>query len=395
MSVFGLRTVAQQVSPSAIAPPMPGALGGSFRSLVSSAITGGGRKALTPISFGAPPVVRFAAEGSSPDRIKRGGYLSNVLELYDLDGTLTTPSFEAAEGKAYLEAVVRFVIERIPTFRGHEEGMLAGLLKTIMEDVYPQRHHAWAQFPTAQGKMMNVCPSVDHYLLTQLGVRLYLEGRIPVVGETSDSASQIGTFFGSATWANEMYGAASHASAPFARMDDDARGVLEDRLRKNALSAIFTNSSVAKARAVAIQAGFERYLVEEKLERGKLALIGNARKAVIDEEWSETEKPARTRWGDQVNVSQFFGEGMIVDLRRRAYYERIAALMTLSGAHSVWLAGDMAVLELLPMANWLAFNPTVIMRQTPMSAPEEIAVVQQLIGARVVSSLTDAVVDLG
>lgn len=273
--------------------------------------------------------------------------------------------------------------------------MLAGILETIMEDVYPQRHLSWAQFPTAQGKMVAVCPSVDHYLLTQLGIQLYLEGNIPVVGERSDVASQIRDFLGDANWANEMYRVASLASAPFAQMDDDARGVLEDRLRRRALIAIFTNSSVAKARTVATQAGFGKYLVEERLERGKLALIGKARKALVDEEWPEEEKPARTRWGDQVDVSQFFGEGMVVDLRRRAYYERIVELKTLSGARSVWMVGDMVALELLPLANWLAFNPTVVMRRTPMSAPEEIAVAQQLMGARVVSSLTEAVADLG
>lgn len=350
---------------------------------------------LTPVSLGASSAVRLAPEKVSSDPVARRSEPSDVLELYDLDGTLTTPSFEVVEGKVYLEAAVRFVVDQVPTFKGREERMLSGLLETIGGDVYSQRYRCWAQFSTVQGKMVDVCPPADHYLLTQLGVRLYLEKMIRDVGDSDDFASQIRTFLGSATWANEMYKVASQASAPFARMDDDACSVLEDRLRKNALCAIFTNSSVAKARTVATQAGFEKHLVEEKLERGKLALIGNARKGVIDEEWPERRRPTRTRWGDQVDVGRFFGDGVVVDLRRRAYYERIVDLMTLSGARCVWMAGDSVALELLPLANWLEFNPTVVMRQTPMSAPEEIGVAQQLIGARVVSSLTEAVADLG
>lgn len=325
------------------------------------------------------------------------GVQGNLLELYDLDGTLTTPSFESAEGTSYLENAGRFISDRIPSFSDRRDFVVEKLRQTITNVAHPFRHQHrfWAEFPTVQGRVAKVCPSVDHYLLTQFGARLFLENEMAEADRGSLLATQIGVFLGDPQWINAMYGFAAEQSLPHARMDDDARGVLEDRLAKGALMAIFTNSSLQKARQVAIQGGFEKYLVENGVERGKLGLVGNGKKMLVDESWSEVDQPQETRWGSQVDVSSFFEEETVVDLRRRAFYERVAELMTTSGASRLWMVGDVPSLELLPVANWLAFHPTVVMRETPMSADQERRMARELIGARVVSTLSEAVSDLG
>jgi len=322
---------------------------------------------------------------------------SDLLELYDLDGTLTTPSFDSPEGESYLDSAGLFLASQIPFLSGRSGDVVERLHQTIMTEVHPFRHQLrfWAEFPTVQRNVVKICPSVDHYLLTPFGAKIFLEREMAEAGEGSAGAVQIAAFLGNPEWVNTMYGYAADQSLPYAQMDDDVHGVLENRLTRGGLIAIFTNSSLKKARRVAVQGGFEKYIVEDRLERGKLGLIGNGKKMLIDESWPEEAKPRETRWGDQVDVSSFFEDGTVVDLRRRAYYERVAGLMAEAGARRLWMVGDIVSLELLPAANWLKFSPTVVMRETPMSTDHEKRIARELIGARVVSTLSEAVSDLG
>lgn len=319
----------------------------------------------------------------------------DVVAFFDLDGTLTTPVFDLPEGGAYLDEATRFLINKLPVLSdlGHS-GVRDGLWRAIEGQVWPNRAKQpfWAHFPNAQGELVRSCPSVDHYLLTQFGARAFLEGFKNEHSPESAAHTQLAAFIASGKWANEMYSAASTAALPYASIDPDAKAVLEDAIKSQWLVSIFTNSSPAKARALAEKAGFGDILVEDRLEKGKLGIIGNGKKALVDTKWADKDQPSSVRFGPTVDVSEFFGEGTVVDLRRRAYYERVSAIMAASGRKQAIMFGDGAVLELLPFANWLEFRPLVGMRTTPMSAPEEVAVASGLLMAPHSPKLSELVV---
>lgn len=317
---------------------------------------------------------------------------SRVLRLYDLDGTLTTPSLTSREGSAYRAAAARHVATRLPMGSFRVEDIESGVARAIDETVFPARHlpKFWAKFATTQQALAAICPCVDHYLLTQFGTQVYLAQIAAAVGAHDPVRSAITTFLADPQWANRMYGVAAKAAESFAEMDDDARTALEAELTHgNRYAAIFTNSSLGKARGIVARAGLERFVVENQLRRGKLGLIGDGRKAVVDEAWPRSLN-VDTRWGTSVDVTEYFGEPIAVDLRRRAFYERVAALVQEIEAAAVAMVSDIGALDLVPIANWTAFRPTVVMRRTPMSVAHEERMVAELLGGHVVGTFSQA-----
>ena len=175
---------------------------------------------------------------------------SNTLEIFDLDGTCNEIDVAGAlEGKGsaevrvYLEAAARFVAAKIPSL--NEAEVFDGI-KAAMKVIFPDRakFENWASFPTADKNTTRVCPAVDHFLLTPLAVKAYLS--------TCPEAKP----FLESDWKNDLYQFCSNASLPHAEIDDDAKGALDDRLSRDALMVILTNSKPSKALQMLKKAGY-------------------------------------------------------------------------------------------------------------------------------------------
>lgn len=316
----------------------------------------------------------------------------DAVYLYDLDGTLTGISLDNAEGGSYLQAAVeRLVFDVSELTSGRSNRDVERRIRDVIDtEVFPNRQapRYWAQFPTVQGQDARVCPSVDHYLLVQYGMKVFLNRCLEEAPRDSFFATQISGFLASEDWINHIYVHASGASLPNASIEEDAREVLESERAKGRLVAVFTNSSVNKAETLLRKAGFGDRLAIDRLEAGRVGIFGRGKKAEIDSKWFS---PPDSPFGDVANVSHFFGEEALVDLRRRTYHEKVAEIMKKSGRHTAVMFGDIVCLELLPFANWQQFSPVACMRTTPMSAPGEIAAATALFGGRVAARLSDLV----
>ncbi|MBI4126068.1 MAG: hypothetical protein HY465_01100 [Deltaproteobacteria bacterium] len=330
---------------------------------------------------------------------------TETAEFFDLDGTCNHLDIQAIldghqgspEVTVYLAAAADFLLREIPQLPHTSEELLNLFKEQLRNDVFPKRsqHQWWATFPSVQREMVPICPAVDHYLLTPHAIRRVLEKEVQRAAVSTTLQWTITTFLSSGHWEYSLFKFCSEASLPHATIEEDAIAIFENRLCKNALVSIFTNSATQKARTMAEKAGFGSYLIEDHFERGKLAIIGDGKKFMVDREWPQECKPKEMRFGDTVDLSRYFGEkDAIVDLRRRPFYERIKTLMHECGAKRSWMVSDIATLDLFPFANWLEFEPRVAMRTNPTSSPEEVLAARELLNATIGKNLPEITMDL-
>ncbi len=324
---------------------------------------------------------------------------TEVLELFDLDGTCNEEDLGAVcEGRdmppeieAYLIAAAEFLNQKLGI---STEIALSGIKEEIKE-VFPKRskHEFWGTFPSANGQSMRICPAVDHYLLTPHAVEAFLNSLLATETPQGVLSQKIQDFFRQ-DWRYPLYKFCSAASLPYASIDPDAVGVLESRMSRGALAAIFTNSATSKAEDMLDRVGIKAdRRVINGVERGKIGVIGNGRKFEVDTEWSEPN--ISKRFGDHLDLSSAFGEpGVVIDLRRRHFHRTTSDLMESSGARSVWMASDIAELDLFPLMNWRDLNPRVVMRTNSTSSQESIGATCSLLNARVGHSLSSISDDL-
>ena len=327
-------------------------------------------------------------------------HATETAEFFDLDGTCNNLDIQsvlegsggAPEIAAYLVAAADFVLREIPQLPSTPEEILSALKECLRNDIFPKRAQWkwWATFPSVQKEMIPICPAVDHYLLTPHAVRRVLERTAQDEAASTSLRWTISTFLASGHWEYSLFKFCSEASLLHAVLEDDAISILDNRMRNNTLVAILTNSTTQKAWMMAEKAGFGSYLVEDHFERGKLAIIGDSKKFMVDREWPVHLQPKKAKFGDTVDLSSFFGEKeTVVDLRRRHYYELVGRLMRECGAKRSRMISDIATLDLFPFANWLEFEPEVVMRKNSTSVPEEINAVRELLGARIVTNLSE------
>lgn len=325
---------------------------------------------------------------------------TETLEIFDMDGTGTDLDVRAALEKAkgaseeilaYFEAAAFFVADKIEGLT--QEKVLNGIKAKMLGEVFPNRsrYDYWATFLDTRGKVVSICPAVDHFLITHQGVRLYLEELEQEEGE-SVLGKNVREFLANPVWKDEMFLFANGIAEGKAQLTDDAKAVLEARLIREALIVVLSNSSTRKAKDVLKRAGFGDKLKIDGIERGRIGIVGTARKGIVDPGW----KHEGGRFGDFVDLRKFYEDPRaVIDLRRREYYEKVAALMEASGASGVWMASDIAELDLFPLLNWKEFNPRVAMKSNNGSSTQSIVALSSLApGTKISDRLSELTEDL-
>ena len=325
---------------------------------------------------------------------------TETLEIFDLDGTLTNMDVAAAlreesgsslEIREYLIAAVHYLCEKIDGLR--PEAVLPELRPKMLSVALPNRalDKNWGRFPEkGTGEMKRISPAVDHFFLVRTGVKLYLEdlyaeNRRNVLGERIREFLQ-------GNWMEPMYRRANEAAWKHAEMDDDSIGVLEDRIRREALLVIMTNSDTAKAVAMLNKAGFgDDRIIEGGVERGKIGIVGDARKWEVDPNFTVDDM----FYGDEMDLSLYYRQpGIVVDIRRGRFHGQVDSLMQASGARRAWMATDMPELDGYPFMNWRQFRPNLVVRTNPTSAPASIVAAESIMGVKTGGKLSGLTGDL-
>lgn len=318
---------------------------------------------------------------------------SDVLELYDLDGTMNDIDVESGlagesgdEVQYYFIAAAEFVAEK--TGLSADE-VFGGMKVAMLGDVFSDRAkwENWASFPAVNKSPVRVAPAVDHYLLTPRALEVFLNKRLIQEGDLDNELTRSIKGFLASNWKYPLYVHASEVSLPHSHVNDDALRVIEDRLRKNALATVFTNSSAAKAEDLLRRAGFGNRVVSGSVERGKIGVIGGAAKYEVDHSLAVDGRA-------QIDLSDFYGPGTVLDLRRKRYQDRVAALMSSTGARRVAMFTDIPELDSYPLQAWYGDKAIHGMKTNQSSAPESVNAAQELLGAKVSAKLSDLVVDL-
>ncbi len=325
--------------------------------------------------------------------------ITDTLELYDLDGTCNDEDMGAVcEGKEssqeieiYLVAAATFVDETLDI--GKDE-VLRGI-KSQIPLIFPRRseHGFWGTFPSATGEKTKICPAVDHFLLTPLAIEGFLKLLLAQERPESVLAQKVNSFLAS-DWRYPLYKYCSNLSLPYASIDEDAIGVLESRMSRGALPAIFTNSTPDKAQTMLEKAGIgSRNIVLNRVERGKIGVIGNGRKFEVNRNWVGSLSDNLPN--QHLDLSDYFGEeGVVVDLRRQHFYETVFALMGQAGVGKVWMASDIPELDLFPLMNWRNLNPRVAMRVNSTSSAASIRALQAIHSVNIGRTLSKISSDL-
>lgn len=313
---------------------------------------------------------------------------SKLLELYDLDGTLTTidihASLEGRGGKEVLEYVVA-AAEHVAQKTDLPTGEVFDGIKAAIIGIFPDRMKAehWAVFPASDKSPKKIFPAADHFILVQAAVMRFLQERLNKEGRESESGKRIAEFLES-SWINSMYQHANAASVPHAEMDEDAVWAVEKRLRAGALAAVISNSSTDKVNRLLSRAGFGDYIVQDRVEAGKIGAIGNAKKWLVDVDVPETEE-------NVVDLSAF-GLPVKLDLRRKFFQDRVKTLMTEAGAERVFMATDIPELDSFPLE--VAFGRGQVqhgIKVNPTGTPESIEAARVLLGAKISTRFSELV----
>ncbi len=312
------------------------------------------------------------------------------LELYDVDGTLNTIDVLAAlEGRGgleiqhYLIAAADLVAEKT----GLPQTEVFDGIKAAILEIFPNRMNAryWGKFPATDGMLVPICPAVDYYLLVPPAIELFLKSRL--AEETDEAAkTKINTFLRS-SWRYPLYKAGSAAASPYEHIEGDAVGVLEGRLRKNALLALITNSATDKVIALLRRAGFERYIKLDGVERGRIGVVGDAKKFQVDVSIPRSPTSHFDLYGCGSHPVE-------IDLRRTTYRRRVAGLMAQCGAEEVFMATDIPELDAYPLEAWYGNHAMHGMKINPTSAPQSIVAAAINLRARISDRLADLVRDL-
>lgn len=317
----------------------------------------------------------------------------SLLELYDADGTLNTIDIEHAldgahddEVSRYLVAASEFIAEKTTIPQSHVHAELG---RIIRDTVFPRRTELqyWATFPTAdkQGSMP-IAPAVDHFLLVAGAAREFLARALSDAPVGSETARKIEEF-SSSPWAYPLFKHASDASLLYASMDDDAIAAIDERLSRNALAALFSNSSTVKAVTLLSRGGFGKFITADgRIERGKIAAIGNGEKFQVDASVSAIPSSS-------VDLRPF-GLPVELDLRREAYRKKVAILIAQTGAKEIFMASDIPEMDLYPLRAWYGELAHLAMKTNPTSAPESINAARELLHAQISSQLSELTRDL-
>jgi hypothetical protein len=316
---------------------------------------------------------------------------TNTLELVDLDGTTNTLDIkkvleENIEGEilAYLRAAGEFVARGIWPEQGEPSDgfkceVFDGIKEAILTEVYPNRARLkyWGTFPMGDDIVLPVTPAVDHMQVTKPAVTLYLNQRLATEEDGSPLARRI-TEFLSTSWGFGMFKHASAESLPHTHIEDSAAAAIEERIRRNALIAIFTNSSPEKAVKMLTGAGFGDRIVEASVKRGGIGAIGNGKKWLVD-----TNQPEAL-----VDLSEYYSpDRILLDIRREAYRVAVEELMTAHGADKVAMFTDIPELDSYPLRAWYGDRALLGMKTNPMSAEESINAAIGILKAAVDSNL--------
>jgi len=318
------------------------------------------------------------------------------LHLFDLDGTLNTIDVQASmenpeqgdpEIIHYLAGVSRFVEEAsgLPyeaIFHGIREKVLADFDKRATLDY-------WGRFAAKKEagvpkEYFAVTPAVDHYLLIQRAVRGFLEDQKAMIqGVAGGDPSKIDRLLDPGrNLAHEVYTAGSQASVQQSEIEDAGKAVLDDGLSKNQPMAVLTNSSPTKAMSMLQKAGFaDRHLLENHVQPGKIGVVGWACKFEVDRAMEQAV----------LDLTEFYGERILLDLRRGAFRQRVAEFMEEAGTSQVFMASDIPELDHYPLQAWYGERARLAMKINPTSAPESIAAFEGLISGRASENLAELV----
>lgn len=315
----------------------------------------------------------------------------SLLELYDLDGTLTTTdAIGALEGR-HDDEVFHYIVAAAE-FIGRELGLpiqeaFQEIRRILISQVFPARAKPefWGTFPASDGTKIPISPAVDHYLLTAQAVRVFLEKRLQQENPGSEAFRKIQEFLAT-DWEYPLFKFASDISLPYGHLDDDAIGVLQQRLGSNALAAIFTNSSIERAEALLRKAGLQARIEKDGITRGKIGVMGNAMKFQVDPSLPE---------GPDTHIDLLpFWMDIKLDLRRRVYREKVEALMRTLGTTEIFMATDIPEIDLYPLRAWFGHSAILAMKTNPSSAPESITAAQALLNAKISPQLSELTRDL-
>lgn len=309
--------------------------------------------------------------------------------LLDLDGTLNTIDIEdeskSPEVAAYITAAAEFVSKAVPSL-GSADAVRARIIEEI-RNVFPQRDvwKNWGTFPDSQNVLRPVAPAVDHFLLVPLAVERLLSDVDDVEADAFKNMPK--------GWRYPLYNHSSNASIPHSAIEPEAKAGIEKLIvRPDCRVAIFTNSSPEKARALLMDAGFGGYLVDDELQSGKIGVVGNGKKFVIDPGWG---RPAQTKFSTPtIDVGAAFGAGAHIDLRRKTFYDKLRMLLGVVQPKRVVMASDIPELDHWPVADWAEFSTLCLMKRNPVSSRRSEDLAVEHLGAVVRDSL-DELVDVG
>lgn len=315
--------------------------------------------------------------------------MGQLLELYDLDGTLTTEDVVAAlEGKGCRE-ILEYVIaasEHVSQKTGIPVGEVFDGIKTaIIGTVLPNRLQAqyWAEFPASDKSIKLICPAADHFFLVKRAVEHFLNERLQVEGSQSESGKKISAFLDS-LWTYPLFQHASDVSLQYAHIDEDAVQGLEQRIRAGALAAVISNSTTDKIKTLLERAGFGSHITQGRVERGKIGMIGDAKKWLVDVTIPVTDE-------NILDLSRF-DLPVPLDLRRSFFQRRVQEIAASVRAECVLMVSDIPELDLFPLE--IAFERVSVehaVRVNPVSVPQSIEAARVLLGARISTRFSELV----
>jgi hypothetical protein len=324
--------------------------------------------------------------------------MAKELTLIDLDGTLTSPNIKAIldgqpekspEVEVFIQAAAEFIAKEIPQLK--QENIYKNIIKIIRDNVFPKRakKNIWAKFQNTQGKPEPICPTVDHYLMVQSAVLIYLNAIWKQQSENKNSVSRnILKFIEGNKYMSPLFNYSRQASIPYEKIDDDAIDGLDEAMIKGNLIAVLTNSSNKNAQEL-LEPIFRERIILGKAKPGKLGIIGEAKKFENDPIWDLDG----TKWGNSINLTEFFHESISLNLQRKAFHDLVQKVMEECGAERVHMIGDIPELELFPISNFPEFKARIGMRETESSAEESIRAIIKLCKADVSKNVSDLLID--
>ncbi len=322
------------------------------------------------------------------------------LELFALDGVLTNRdlkgalngSYEAtAEVPIYLISACEWICSQI---RGLDlDAMITEVQHLSANRVFPNRKGAgyWSEpgIERMASSKAKIAPALDHVEVTKYAISLYLDSVLEREGE-SDLGNEIRRFT-QAPWAKRMYEHSLSSSVDYCEIDQDALQVLTERVRAGALVAIVTDSDFSRVEAMLSSAGLDDLIVRDAVKEGRIGVLARAEKWKIEE--VET-KDILTAGRKTVDLSQYYDDPVVVDLRRGAFKRKLEMLMEEAGVDHVKLITAAPELDGFPVMNWKELNPRVGILTGPNSIQQGVDAAIDHWGAPVRNKLAALVAEM-